>query len=86
MYIIVSYDVNQIRCNKLLKIFRKYLFHVHNSVFEGEITESEYRKLYNEIKKVIDICDDRVIFYKLPSKKVLKTDTINTNNSENIIY
>ena len=41
MYLKISYDVESDYCNKILEILRKYLFHVHNSVFEGELTDKQ---------------------------------------------
>ena len=37
MFVIMSYDVGEKRVKKALTTSRKYLMHVHNSVFEGEI-------------------------------------------------
>ena len=39
MYVIAMYDVGQIRVGKMLKLCRRYLNWIQNSVFEGEITE-----------------------------------------------
>ena len=38
MYVICTYDVAEKRCVKVMKVLRKYMFHVQNSVFEGELT------------------------------------------------
>jgi len=48
------YDVGEKRVAKVLKISRKYLYWVQNSVFEGEISESNLRRLKHELKKVIN--------------------------------
>ncbi len=40
MFVILVYDFEQKRVAKALKIARKYLYWVQNSVFEGEITKS----------------------------------------------
>ena len=40
MYIICVYDVKEKRCQKFMKLLRKYLFHVQNSVFEGTLTQN----------------------------------------------
>ena len=45
MFVIMVYDVNQKRVAKVLKIARKYLNWVQNSVLEGEITDAKYEKL-----------------------------------------
>lgn len=65
MYIIMVYDVNEKRVNKILKIGRKYLDWIQNSVLEGEITEAKFEKLKLEILKVIKKEEDSVIFYIL---------------------
>lgn len=59
------YDVNEKRVNKILKIGRKYLDWIQNSVLEGEITEAKFEKLKLEILKVIKKEEDSVIFYIL---------------------
>lgn len=40
MFVIVTYDVSQKRVTKVMKISRKYLNHIQNSVFEGMIMKS----------------------------------------------
>ena len=63
MYLIMVYDVNEKRVNKVLKIGRKYLDWIQNSVLEGEITIAKYEKLKLEILDVINKEEDSVIFY-----------------------
>lgn len=58
MYVIMVYDVNVSRVQKLLKIGRKYLTWVQNSVFEGELTEAQFAKLTREVQKRIDPRED----------------------------
>lgn len=65
MYIIMVYDINEKRVNKVLKIGRKYLDWIQNSVLEGEITEAKFEKLKLEVLKVIKKEEDSVIFYIL---------------------
>ena len=38
---ILSYDIGGKRMRKALAICRKYLLHVHKSVFEGNLTGAE---------------------------------------------
>ncbi|NCB07630.1 MAG: CRISPR-associated endonuclease Cas2, partial [Bacteroidia bacterium] len=45
MYIIAMYDVGEKRVGKMLKLFRRYLNWIQNSVFEGEITEAKLMEL-----------------------------------------
>ena len=39
MFVILSYDVEAKRVAKVMKVCRRYLRHMHESVFEGKITE-----------------------------------------------
>ena len=50
MFVVLSYDINQKRVNKVLKVCRKYLVHVQKSVFEGTITEAKLNSLKKEQK------------------------------------
>jgi len=63
MNAILVYDINVERVQKVLKICRKYLNHVQNSVFEGEISEAKLEKLKLELKNVINIEKDSIIIY-----------------------
>lgn len=73
MYYIVSYDVQVERCSKIMKILRKYLFHIHNSVFEGELTNLEYENMKKEVNNIL-ANNDSIIFYQIVSKKALKKE------------
>ena len=63
MFVVLSYDINQKRVNKVLKICRKYLVHVQKSVFEGTITQSKLNSLKNELENVIDFDNDGICIY-----------------------
>lgn len=76
MYVIVSYDVEVKKCQKLLKLLRKYLFHVYNSVFEGELTDKEETTMKEQIQKIINNSESSVIIYRLPSNKPLSKSVI----------
>lgn len=67
MFVILYYDVNETRCSKMLKICRKYLIHVQNSVFEGEITIANLEKLISELKKAMIDEEDSLVIYKFRS-------------------
>ncbi len=45
MYVIAVYDVGKRRVGKMLKLCRRYLNWIQNSVFEGEITEAKLLEL-----------------------------------------
>lgn len=63
MRVILVYDINEKRVSKVLKVCRKYLYWVQNSVFEGEITEAKLEKLKSELKEIINENEDSIIIY-----------------------
>ncbi|MGC8734789.1 MAG: CRISPR-associated endonuclease Cas2 [bacterium] len=87
MYLVMVYDVSEERVSKVLKISRKYLNWIQNSVLEGEITDANLLKLKKELKEVIDENYDSIVFYILPNKKNLIRDNIGLlkNSDFNII-
>lgn len=64
MYFILTYDITKPkRLVKALKTCRKYMNWVQKSVFEGHLTESQYKNLMKEMKKIIKKDEDSVITY-----------------------
>jgi CRISPR-associated protein Cas2 len=76
MYIIMVYDIGEERVAKVLKIGRKYLTWIQNSVFEGEITEANLIRLKKQLMKVIDREKDSIIFYILRTTAYIKKETL----------
>ena len=68
MYLILVYDISVERVSKVLKVCRKYLTWVQNSVFEGEISESDLIKLRDELEQLIE-SSDSVTMYNLRKKE-----------------
>ena len=70
MYVILVYDINlenkegQKVLRNVYKICKKYLVHIQNSVFEGELLESQLLKLKSELKTYIRDDTDSVIVFK----------------------
>ena len=54
-----------------MKILRKYLFHVQESVFEGELTPKQFKKLNYELDSLVTD-EDHIIMYYTYSQKDLK--------------
>lgn len=82
MFVIVTYDVNEKRNNKVLKICRKYLVHVQKSVFEGNITEAKLRKLKSELKRTTKTDEDSVIIYRFDSLKYSSKEVLGEYSPE----
>lgn len=64
MYVIAVYDVAAERTPKMLKLCRRYLHWIQNSVFEGELSELQIKELELEAKKIIDESYDSLILFR----------------------
>lgn len=76
MYVIIVYDVNVERVNKVKSFLRQHLFWIQNSVFEGELTNSEFKKVYEGLIEIIDMECDSVIIYKLMMEESLNREVL----------
>ena len=76
MFVILTYDVNTKRVNKVMKICRKYLSHEQNSVFEGVITEKNLNRLKRELERFIDVETDRISIYEMQTLKYTTKERI----------
>ena len=76
MYVIIVYDINVDRVNNVKAFLRQYLFWIQNSVFEGEVSESEFKLIYNGLMKIIDENVDSVIIYKLRMAELLNREVL----------
>jgi CRISPR-associated protein Cas2 len=76
LFVILVYDFAEKRVAKALKISRKYLHWVQNSVFEGEISTANYEKLKRELKAVMNETEDSVIFYTFRTTKYTRRELI----------
>lgn len=76
VYVVVTYDVNEEKVNKIRKILKKYLNWVQNSVFEGEITEGKLEKCKIELSLVIDKSTDSIYFYLVENKNNIKKTVV----------
>ncbi|AVX29692.1 CRISPR-associated endonuclease Cas2 [Carboxydocella sp. JDF658] len=69
MYIVIVYDIGEKRVAKVCKFLRKYLYWVQNSVFEGDLTESQFEKVKHGLKKLIKEDEDMVLYYVFSTPK-----------------
>ncbi len=76
MYVIVVYDVNVARVNRVRKFLKTYLEWVQNSVLEGSLTKAELRKVKSKLKDMTDPEEDHILIYKVSTEKYLKKDEI----------
>ena len=76
MYVICVYDVNEKTCAKVMKILRRYLFHIQKSVFEGTITEAKLNKLKSELGRTCKKEEDSIMIYRFDSLRYSSKEVI----------
>lgn len=92
MYIILVYDIKsddggQKVLSKTFKTCKRYLSHIQNSVFEGELSNSQLLKLEYELKGIIRQNKDSIIIFKSRSDRWLEKEMwgINDDKTSNFI-
>ena len=76
MYVILVYDVEVDRVARVLKVARRYLSWVQNSVLEGELTRAQFERLKAEIRQVMDPEVDSVVFYVLRYREMMSREQL----------
>lgn len=76
MYVIAVYDVGQKRVGKMLKLCRRYLNWIQNSVFEGEISEVRLLEFKNKAINIMDEETDSLIIFKTRQEKWLEKEIV----------
>lgn len=76
MYVIAMYDVGEKRVAKMLKLCRRYLNWIQNSVFEGEITEVKLEELKFQALDIMDENLDSLIIFKTRQEKWLDKEIV----------
>ena len=82
MYVILVYDIEEKRVAKMLKLCRRYLNWIQNSVFEGEITDVKLKELLHEAKEMMDREKDSIIVFKSRQEKWLDKVVIGKEKNE----
>ncbi|RYZ44802.1 MAG: CRISPR-associated endonuclease Cas2 [Sphingobacteriales bacterium] len=82
MYVILVYDIGQKRVGKMLKLCRKYLNWIQNSVFEGELTEVKLKELLAEAGKIMNKEKDSIILFKSRQEKWLDKMVVGKEKNE----
>jgi CRISPR-associated protein Cas2 len=85
MYIIAVYDVGEKRVAKMLKLCRKYLHWIQNSVFEGELSAVQLKELEMKAKEIMVKEEDSFIIFtsrekKWMDKKIIGKEKNSTDN------
>ena len=77
MYVVLVYDIKTDEKGKkilpkVFKLCKKYLAHIQNSVFEGELSVTQLKELEIELNKLIRDGIDSVIIFKCRQEKWLE--------------
>jgi CRISPR-associated protein Cas2 len=81
MYVILVYDFGEKRVAKMLKLCRKYLSWIQNSVFEGELSEVQLKELQSNARKFMKKDEDSLIFFKSRDERWLEKEVIGKERS-----
>ncbi len=82
MYVIIVYDVEENRVSKVCRFLRLYLHWIQNSVFEGNITESELKKIKKELKSIIDKNYDSILIFRMRDERYVDKEVIGIEKTE----
>jgi CRISPR-associated protein Cas2 len=74
--------MDQKRVGKMLKLCRRYLNWIQNSVFEGELTEVKLKELILEAKEIMKIETDSLIIFSSRQEKWLEKQVIGKEKNE----
>lgn len=88
MYIILVYDIKQEEeyakvQRHVFKICKRYLTHIQNSVFEGELTVAQLEKLKLELRQYLRPMLDSCIVFKSRTSRWLSKEFVTAPMIEN---
>ena len=81
MYVILVYDFGEKRVNKMLKLCRKYLNWIQNSVFEGEISEVRLKELLILSEAFMEKDEDSIIIFSMRTQMSMDKKVIGKERS-----
>jgi len=86
MFVVIVYDVPSKKDPKVLKILRRYCFRIQNSVFEGELTTAQLKKLKQELTDLqLQEEDCSILIYSTLTSKSIKKEAVYGKSEINVI-
>ena len=81
MYVVVVYDISldekgSYNWRKIFQICKRYLHHIQNSVFEGELSEVDIERLKYEISDYVRDNLDSFIIFKSRSERWMEKEML----------
>ena len=80
-YYVCVYDVSVDRVQKVLRLFRRYLTWVQNSVFEGELSPARFAELEAEVRALFEEADSLIV-YELRTMRYFERRVIGEERGE----
>lgn len=81
VYVVVVYDMQAERTRLMLKFLRRYLTHVQNSVFEGEVTKGDLETIRNRTREMLEPGESTII-YRMSSEKYVDRTVVGEDPAE----
>ncbi|MBL7818858.1 MAG: CRISPR-associated endonuclease Cas2 [Saprospiraceae bacterium] len=87
MYVIAVYDCGEKRVAKMLKLMRRYLIWIQNSVFEGELSGVQLKKLKIEAAEIMNPSEDSLIIFTSRQERWLDKEVLGRekNKTDNFL-
>jgi CRISPR-associated protein Cas2 len=76
VFVVLVYDTLAERNPAVLKTCRRYLHWIQRSVFEGELSNAQYRSLTASLRTQIDTTYDSVRVYIVRTPEFIETHTL----------
>lgn len=82
MYVLIVYDVEVKRVGRVHKFLKRYLNWVQNSVFEGEMTESQIEEVKAGLRRIMSHDTDSVLIYSARDERWLSKEVLGRERGE----
>ena len=86
MYVILVYDFGERRVGKMLKLCRRYLNLIQNSVFEGEISEARLKELLMTCDTFMKKDEDSIIIFSGSSQHTMNKQIVGKERADIDIF
>lgn len=82
MYIVIVYDINVERVDKVRIFLKQYLNWMQNSVLEGELTPGKLKEVEKGLQEIMHEDEDSVIIYSVRDERLLNKKFIGEPKAE----
>lgn len=82
MYVLIVYDIEVKRVSRVHKFLKRYLNWVQNSVFEGEMTESQIEEVKAGLRRIMSTDVDSVLIYTARDERWLSKEVLGHERGE----